>query len=327
MKTLSNCPDDVEQGVVGGRTAVDVDSVAETKVGRHQQVARPLVAATGLLMFCAWWGSTHASNSDGMSDVLSNTARDDGSHFHTSADEELFATSVRQADEAASEEALAHQAEVSAHEDEIKAEEDEEAPVEDGANGPELTDDTPYGYTSCTDPTLGPVLGGYDVVQYRYLEPEDYGVMGDEEIYAYHREYKYLFISEENKVEFLAAPEYYIPAFGGFCSYGVSRETVWTPSNMGPTSDPEQQWIIFNDRLFLNRGAVAQLWFRTHPSMYLDDGTSQWTDWYGNGDDTFDIIDGPKNVACFNDDHECNGCDDDDAPQQDDSNDLETSSL
>ncbi|CAN0556487.1 unnamed protein product, partial [Laminaria digitata] len=40
-----------------------------------------------------------------------------------------------------------------------------------------------------------------------------------------------------------AEPLSYIPAWGGFCSYGISEEDWWTRANLGPDADPNS-WLI-----------------------------------------------------------------------------------
>lgn len=47
-------------------------------------------------------------------------------------------------------------------------------------------------------------------------------------------------------------PGKYTPAFGGFCSWGISHEIIWNPGNLGPQADPNF-WLIHDDRLFLFR--------------------------------------------------------------------------
>lgn len=44
----------------------------------------------------------------------------------------------------------------------------------------------------------------------------------------------------------------YIPAWGGFCSYGVAREIIWNVENLGPASNPDY-WTIYNGVLYLFR--------------------------------------------------------------------------
>lgn len=41
-------------------------------------------------------------------------------------------------------------------------------------------------------------------------------------------------------------PEAYLPAFGGFCSFGIAAETVWNRDNLGPFADPSK-WKIMPD--------------------------------------------------------------------------------
>lgn len=246
-----------------------------------------------------------------MNDVLSNEPRDDRGVDHFHAETDLMAMNPFGPSATTDAPSPPDEKEVSSSEDSSSSTTrtaDEDASDEAKANTHEEPLDSNYEYNDCTDPMYGPVLGGYDVVAYRFLSPGDKGVLGSPDIFAYHRDYLYNFASDDNRLLFLEDPDYYVPAFGGFCSYGVAEETVWSASNMGPQSDPEEQWIIYDDRLFMNRGKVAQLWFRQHPEVYLQDGTSSWHDWWG---EDVDIMSGPKNTACFNSDHECNGCDDD----------------
>lgn len=42
------------------------------------------------------------------------------------------------------------------------------------------------------------------------------------------------------------SPLYFLPAWGGFCSWGISGEDWWTKHNLGPTTDPGC-WIITDD--------------------------------------------------------------------------------
>lgn len=44
----------------------------------------------------------------------------------------------------------------------------------------------------------------------------------------------------------------YLPAWGGFCSYGISHEIIWNQDNLGPSSNPDF-WLIVDDQLYLFR--------------------------------------------------------------------------
>lgn len=47
-----------------------------------------------------------------------------------------------------------------------------------------------------------------------------------------------------------------MPAWGGFCSYGVATESVWTADNLGPFGDPSE-WIIYGGKLYIFRRWVG----------------------------------------------------------------------
>ena len=54
----------------------------------------------------------------------------------------------------------------------------------------------------------------------------------------------YLFASEDNKKKFEANPQKYLPAYGGYCAFGVTVEKKFA-------TDPEA-WKIVDGKLYLN---------------------------------------------------------------------------
>jgi hypothetical protein len=50
------------------------------------------------------------------------------------------------------------------------------------------------------------------------------GEVGLDTIYSVFKGYKFQFLTVENKALFDAAPDKYIPQFGGFCAWGMSEE-------------------------------------------------------------------------------------------------------
>ncbi|CAM9400890.1 unnamed protein product, partial [Laminaria digitata] len=48
-------------------------------------------------------------------------------------------------------------------------------------------------------------------------------------------------------------PDKYLPAWGGFCSYGIAKERIWKTSNLGPFADPSKWKILSDDRLHVFR--------------------------------------------------------------------------
>ena len=87
----------------------------------------------------------------------------------------------------------------------------------------------------------GVAVKGYDVVAY-FTQRKP--VMGNAKINAEHEGVTYHFSSEEHKRLFVQSPKHYLPAYGGYCAYAVSK---------GSTARIQPQlWVIHNDRLFLN---------------------------------------------------------------------------
>lgn len=65
----------------------------------------------------------------------------------------------------------------------------------------------------------GVAIQGYDPISYFADNP----VAGNPQITSTYGGATYYFISEDNKAQFEAAPEQYIPQYGGFCAVAVSE--------------------------------------------------------------------------------------------------------
>lgn len=97
-----------------------------------------------------------------------------------------------------------------------------------------------------------PAVHGYDVVSYHTAKRP---VRGNGYFVAEHKGATYLFSSEDNKKLFDKNPDKYIPAYGGYCAYGVSVGKKFD-------GDPEV-WRVVDGRLFLNLDASIQdEWFK-----------------------------------------------------------------
>ena len=66
----------------------------------------------------------------------------------------------------------------------------------------------------------GVMLKGYDPVA--YFAPNAVATRGDPNIALERDGVTYFFASQENRDRFAARPEKFTPAYGGYCSYGVS---------------------------------------------------------------------------------------------------------
>ena len=82
---------------------------------------------------------------------------------------------------------------------------------------------------------------GYDLVSYHTAEKP---VRGDGKNVAVLDGATYLFASEENKKAFERDPERYLPAYGGYCAFGVAINKKFI-------GDPEV-WKIVDGTLYLN---------------------------------------------------------------------------
>lgn len=87
----------------------------------------------------------------------------------------------------------------------------------------------------------GVAIRGYDTVAYW---TEGRPVEGDESITADYQGATWQFSSEEHRDLFAANPERYAPQYGGYCAYGVAKDSL-------VKIEPEN-WSIIDDKLYLN---------------------------------------------------------------------------
>ena len=74
------------------------------------------------------------------------------------------------------------------------------------------------------DPHGKIALQGYDPVAFYTIGK---AVKGSPTMLAEYQGYKYLFSSEANKATFEKEAEKYLPAYGGYCAYGVSHNVLF----------------------------------------------------------------------------------------------------
>ncbi|MEN1728227.1 MAG: YHS domain-containing (seleno)protein [Pseudomonadota bacterium] len=99
-------------------------------------------------------------------------------------------------------------------------------------------------------------LQGYDVVS--YFEGDGVPVKGSGRQVAYHEGEVYLFSSRGNRRAFEANPEQYLPAYGGFCAFGVTGGNKLV-------GDPLAYRVV-DDTLYLNvNEQIQERWARNIP--------------------------------------------------------------
>ena len=99
---------------------------------------------------------------------------------------------------------------------------DDQSMMSKSMAGDELTEHVDL--TMCHEDGIG--LGGYDPVSYR----QDNGpVKGSSEFVVEHEGTRYLFSSEANAEAFGERPDYYLPAYAGFCAITLALGRVTCP--------------------------------------------------------------------------------------------------
>ena len=112
-----------------------------------------------------------------------------------------------------------------------------------------------------------PGLSGYDPVAY-FTDGKPMKGSGFHE--ALFRGVTYVFGSEDHKKQFEANPERYLPAYGGYCAYGVAVGKKFV-------ADPEV-WKIVEGKLYLNLDRnIQQKWEKDIPG-YLKTADINWSD-------------------------------------------------
>jgi hypothetical protein len=161
--------------------------------------------------------------------------------------------------------------------------------------------------SSCTERTTGPVLKGYDLVAYHQLEDGADGVTGKADIKALWgesgAEYTFHFSTVENKELFLADPKKYLPAYGGFCAWGIGEESWWTAETLGPNANPNV-WKILDGRLYVFMFSDPKMRFMGEltgddldasgdTKKYAADGERRWSSWFPDAESEV------MNTGCF----------------------------
>ena len=124
---------------------------------------------------------------------------------------------------------------------------------------------TPEGKVLVNVNRQGIALQGYDAVAFF---TDSAAVRGVPAQLARYGGATYYFATAEHRAAFLAAPEKYVPGFGGFCAYGASQNHA-APVQIST-------WQIINGRLVLNYDAGVQRKFNQDQATYLSQAEANW---------------------------------------------------
>jgi len=98
-------------------------------------------------------------------------------------------------------------------------------------------------------------VNGYDLVSYHTSKRP---LRGNGHFVSVHHGVTYLFANEVNKETFDSNPVTYLPAYGGYCAFGVSVGKKFV-------GDPEV-WRIVDGRLYLNLDEnIQEQWLKDVP--------------------------------------------------------------
>jgi YHS domain-containing protein len=111
----------------------------------------------------------------------------------------------------------------------------------------------------------GLAIKGYDPVAYFTTgEP----TAGSAQFSTSYKGASYLFASAENRARFIAAPEKFVPQYGGYCAYAIALNKI---ADIEP-----DEWEIVNDKLYLNNGFLAQTLWSFDKSGNIARGDRNW---------------------------------------------------
>ena len=108
-------------------------------------------------------------------------------------------------------------------------------------------------------------VNGYDLVSYHNAKKP---LRGNGNYVAVHDGVTYLFANAENQKTFETNPAKYVPAYGGYCAFGVSVGKKFV-------GDPEV-WRVVDGRLYLNLDTGIQTeWLKDVPGR-IKTADSKW---------------------------------------------------
>lgn len=111
----------------------------------------------------------------------------------------------------------------------------------------------------------GVILAGHDTVAYH---TESKAVLGNAEITAVYNDAIYRFATEANRDLFVANPEKYAPAYGGFCAYGATFGKKFEVDG--------KAFQVVDGQLYVNKNlSVYRTWKKDIPGN-ITEADTQW---------------------------------------------------
>ena len=111
-------------------------------------------------------------------------------------------------------------------------------------------------------------IKGADVVAYYDLQEGEKAIKGSKEITYDWGGTTWRFANEENRQKFIENPEKYVPAYGGYCAFAVSKGFLAPPR---PNS-----WAIVDGKLYLNNNGTSHRIWKKSLEDFLARGEENW---------------------------------------------------
>ena len=111
----------------------------------------------------------------------------------------------------------------------------------------------------------GVAIKGYDPVAYF---SKGAPARGSKQFSLKHAGVEWRFSSAQNKAAFAANPARYMPAYGGYCAYGVSQGYL--------VKIEPHAWAIKRGRLYLNYNRSVQRTWSKRPGSYIAKANKKW---------------------------------------------------
>jgi YHS domain-containing protein len=111
----------------------------------------------------------------------------------------------------------------------------------------------------------GLAIKGYDPVAYFTTGKP---TLGQAQFSTTHNGVSYRFASAANRDSFVAAPDKFLPQYGGYCAYAIALNTI-------ADIDPDE-WAIVNGKLYLNNNFLSQTLWSLDRSGYIAKGDQNW---------------------------------------------------
>ena len=128
-----------------------------------------------------------------------------------------------------------------------------------------LTSATAFAQTAEVFTTDNQAIRGYDPVAY-FTESKP--VKGNPDYSYAYKDATWLFSSAANRDAFKAAPDKYMPQYGGYCAYGTSQ------GHKAPT-EPEA-WTIVDGKLYLNYNPKVKTKWSENQAKNIQAADQQW---------------------------------------------------